>query len=99
MPTRIASLGISSPLMAVATSINLSLAAERLESYSSSVAGVKLFSKPFGVTSSTVLPKNWAHSLAVISLTVVNMSAFWAEIFSMECLATFPNWRAFSSPS
>ena len=70
--------------MAAATSIKVSLAALRFSMNNSSVAGVKLFSNPLGVTTSTSLPRNWAHSLAVISLTVVNASAFWAEIFSME---------------
>ena len=58
MPTRMASSATGIPDIAEATCLNLSLAAERFETYSSSVAGVKLFSNPFGVTTSTFRPRN-----------------------------------------
>ena len=57
MPMRMASSATGIPDIAEATCLNLSLAAERLEAYSSSVAGVKLFSKPLGVTTSIFLPR------------------------------------------
>ncbi|CCZ45180.1 unknown [Bacteroides sp. CAG:545] len=94
---RIASCATSHPDIAEATSRNLPLAALRFSSYSWSVAGVKLFSKPFGVTTSTCLPRKCSHSIAVISLTVVNTSAFSADFFSREWSAVTLNCLAFSS--
>jgi len=42
----------------------------RASSYALPV-GMNPFSKPFGVTTSGCRPRNWTHSLAVMSLTVV----------------------------
>ena len=84
IPTSTASSATGAPLMAAATLVSASRAAVRLASYSSRVDGVKLGSKPLGVTMSTFLPQNCAHSRAVMSLTVVRTSALRAEFFSSE---------------
>ena len=98
MPMKTALAGTSSADIAVATSTRRCRAASCSRTYSSSEAGVKEFSKPFGVTTSTERSRNWAHSLAVISLTVVNTSASRAAIFSREWRATTPKRWAISSP-
>ena len=64
--------------------MNFCLATFLLACLSSSEEGVKLFSKPLGVTISTGLPMKCSHSFAVISLTVENTSAFFAETASNE---------------
>jgi hypothetical protein len=57
-----------------------------ISSYASAF-GTKSFSNPFGVITSADFLKNCLHSAFVISLTVVNTSAFNAESFSIEYLA------------
>ena len=99
MPISTASFGTSVPHIADATEISRLRAAALFSFHSSSEEGVKLFSNPLGVTISTGRPWNWAHSRAVMSLTVVKTSAFLAEIFSSEWRATTPKRLAISSPS
>ncbi len=85
------------PVRAEATDSILSRAA-LLAAGSLAAAGTKFFSKPLGVTTSGRRSSNCSHSLAVISLTVVNESAAWAAAFSSECLASMFSSRAIWSP-
>ena len=73
------------PVRQLATSNNFFLASLRFL-VKAAPRGTKSFSKPLGRTKSTGLSINSAHSLAVISLTVVKQSTFKAVCFSIECL-------------
>ena len=60
--------------------------------------GTKFCSNPFGVTTG----RRWSscsHSMAVMSLTVVKQSAWWAAAFSRECFDSILSSRAIWSPS
>ena len=73
------SLGRLGSLQTAAATANSCLRAVWRHCANTSLLGTKASSKPLGVTMSTLFSKNWAHSTAVISLTVVKASAVCAD--------------------